>query len=382
MTLLLAFGLLSYGVRLNQLDESHIADRMKSQAVPLLGARATTGMLQPIVVLDTVKLYSNEMTDAIALIDGRIDAAYVSKNSNVRRGDVIFNLVNEKLPMQIRQADSAIAKAQALHAQAIESYQRYQKLMSMEATSRERFEQSLTELRSAEAVLDEVYAQKEELLVQDARQHVTAPIDGEILIIYKQPGAYVAAGTPLALIGKFDRLDFSVPMEDKIAKQFTVGQTVEMRFQRRDLQKAYDTEYSSGNVGANEIFSATVKEIMPSLEEPALMRKMLFEIDNSAGLLEPQTYGGVVIRSTKMKKCLTIPLSALINVDNGETAEVFIVEPDNTLAVKKIKIGADDGTRIEVRDGLQLKTVVITSNPKGLVAGMKVDVTIGGDPNG
>lgn len=377
--MMLAFGLVFYGVRLNQLDESHIADRMEARAVPLLGTKASVQTLQPIVVLDTVKLYSNNMIDATALIDGRIDAAYIDKNSNVRRGDVIFNLVNEQIPLQLRQADSAIAKAEAARAQAVASYHRYRELMEMEATSRERFEQAQTELSSAEATLEEVRAQKEQLMVQEARQQVTAPIDGEILIVYKQQGAYVTAGTPLALIGQFDRLIFSVPMEDKLAKQFAVDQPVELRFQRRDLQKAYDTEYSIGNVGANEIFAATVKEITPSLEEPASMRKMLFEIDNRAGLLEPQTYGGITIRSTEQKRCLTIPLSAIINSEN---AEVFIAQPDNTLAVRKIKIGADDGTRVEVLDGLKAGEIVITSNPNGLAAGMKVDVTIGGGSDG
>ena len=249
----------------------------------------------------------------------------------------------------------------------------------MEATSRERFEQAQTERLAAAAALEEARAQREQLSIQNDRQNVTAPIDGEILIVYKQLGSYVTAGTPLALIGQFDHLNFSVPMEDQFTDQFNVDSTVELRFQRRDMQKVYDTEYAVGNGGINGRFSATVKEITPPPGEPASMRKILFELDNRAGLLEPQTYGGVTIRSTDAKRCLTIPLSAMIGADKSE---VFIVQPDNTITLRKITTGADDGQFIEVLSGLNAGDIVITSNPNGLVNGMKVDVTIGGDING
>ena len=167
-------------------------------------------------------------------------------------------------------------------------------------------------------------------------------------------------------------------MEDKFAGRFEFDQTVELRIQRRDLQKAYDTEYSGGG-GSEEHFIATIRDITPPPDEHASMRKILFELDNRAGLLEPQTYGGITIRSTDQKRCLTIPIAALINSDRSE---VFIVQPDNTLALKKITTGIDDGSYIEVIDGLGEGAVVITSNPHGLDSGMKVDVTIGGNDNG
>ena len=378
-TFILALILVGYGIRLNEHDESHIVDRMSERAVPLAGARAAVRSIQPVIVLDTINLYSNEMIDATALIDGRIDAAFVNKNSHVRSGDVIFNLVNEQIPLQIRQTDSAVARAEANLAQALASYRRYSELMEMEATSRERFEQAQTEYRAAQAALDEAHAQREQLFIQSDRQQVIAPIDGEVLIVYKQQGSYVTAGTPLALIGQFDRLMFSVPMEDKFAGRFDFDQTVELRIQRRDLQKAYDTEYSGGAGGSEEHFIATIRDITPPPGEHASMRKILFELDNRAGLLEPQTYGGITIRSTDQKRCLTIPISALINSDRSE---VFIVQPDNTPVLKKITTGVDDGSYIEVLGGLGEGAVVITSNPHGLDSGMKVDVTIGGNDNG
>ena len=228
-------------------------------------------------------------------------------------------------------------------------------------------------------LIDEARAQREQLFVQNDRRQVLAPIDGEVLIVYKQQGSYVTAGTPLALIGQFDRLLFSIPLEDKLAKQFALDQTVELRIQRRDLQKAYDTEYSSATVGNDEHFLATVREITPPPDEPSTIRKILFELDNRAGLLEPQTYGGITLRSTAPKRCLTIPLSAMLNSDRSE---VFIVQPDNTLSIKKVVTGADVGTNVEIINGLGEGAVVITSNPHGLVEGMKVDVTIGGARNG
>ena len=84
-------------------------------------------------------------------------------------------------------------------------------------------------------------------------------------------------------------------------------------------------------------------------------------------------------RRKQINDGLTIPISALINSDRSE---VFIVQPDNTPALRKITTGVDDGSYIEVLGGLGEGAVVITFNPHGLDSGMKVDVTMGGNDNG
>ena len=319
------------------------------------------------------------MADAVALIDGRIENAFVSKNSTVNKGQVLFELVNEDIPLKIQQAESAIARAEAQVLQGRNSFARYERLKEKNATSLEKYDEAKLNYEAALANLREAEAQKAQLLVQDSRQQVTAPIDGEILILYKPMGAFVTAGTPIALVGNFSTLNFSLPVEDAQAKEFSVGERLELNFTNsRAFQKAYDTEYGVGNLGKAQTFPVYVREIVPNLNQSAAMRKIVFEIDNRAGILEQQTYNGVELIRTKRHTALTVPLSAMSDTNRKF---VFVVKGDNTLERREVKVGADDGKFIEILAGLHKDEIVVTSATKGLETGIKVTITLIGDEN-
>lgn len=378
MILFFAVAMVAYGAWLNESGENQIVERMENRTIPLHGAKVQFYDLHPQLKLETVNLYSEEMADAVALIDGRVEKIFVSKNSNVERGQVLFTLLNEDIPLKIQQAESSIARAEAQLANAKNNYARYMRLMERDATSKEKFDEAEANYFASVAALKEAQTVKEQLLVQSARQNVTAPINGEILIMYRQQGAYVTAGTPIALVGNFSRLFFSVPIDDKYARNISVGEKFELSFSNSQIMhKAYGTEYAAGNRGDEQVFFASVREITPSLNEPARLRKVVLEVDNRVGLLEQQTYTGAILKPDWSKKLLCIPLAAMI--DSNRNA-VFVITPNNTLERRKIKTGIDDGNYIEIISGLSEGETVVTSASEGLEDGMKVTVTLtGGD---
>ena len=375
--LMMAVGMIAYGTYLNESGENQIKRRMDERTIPLQGEKVKHRNLNPVFMLDTINLSSDEMADAVALIDGRIENSFVKKNSYVQRGQVLFELVNEDIPIKIKQAESSIAKAQAQLLQAHNSFERYSRLKDKNATSLEKYDEAKLNFEAAQASLREAQAIKEQLLVQDSRQDVIAPIDGEVLIMYKQIGAYVTAGTPIALVGNFERLTFSLPVEDTHARRLRIGEQFELNFTNsKAFKKAYDTEYGAGNLGDNQIFNVYVKEIMPDLNQAAAMRKVVLEIDNRVGILEQQAYSDVELIRSAAHNALTVPLAALS--DNRQY--VFVVTPENTLERRKVSIGSDDGKYVEILTGLSEGETVITSATKGLEDGAKVTVTLtGGD---
>ena len=107
---LMAFALVGYGAWLNYSDENQIAKRMDSRVVQLTGAKATIRDFQPTIDMDAVRFSSDSMTDAIALVDGRILNWYVGKNDSVRKGDPLISLANESIPLKLQQATSAVRR--------------------------------------------------------------------------------------------------------------------------------------------------------------------------------------------------------------------------------------------------------------------------------
>ncbi len=377
--LLMAVTLTAYGTYLNRSDENQIAKRMAERTIPLQGEKAKVRNLNPVFSLDTINLTAAEMSDAVALINGRLESAFVEKNSSVRRGQVLFDLVNEEIPTKIQQAESDVSAAEARLLQAKNSFARYERLKEKNATSMEKFDEAKMNYEAAKANLQGAIAARNQLLIQDSRQQVISPVDGEILIIYKPVGSYVTAGTPVAPVGNFGKLNFSLPIADDAAKRLTPGEKFELKFTDNALlHKAYDTEYGAGNKGHSQTFSVSVKNILPNLSEPADMRKVIFEIDNTAGVLEQQTYNGVELKRLKAHNALTVPLSAM--GDNNKNF-VFVVKEDDTLERRAVQTGADDGKFIEILSGLKEGETVITSSTKGLDGGMKVSITLAGDEN-
>ena len=90
--LICAGSLIAYGTYLNQAGEQQIATRMAQRAVPVSAALAKNRNIFPVFSLNTINLTSNDVADAVALIDGRIDNAFVQKNSYVRQGQILFKI--------------------------------------------------------------------------------------------------------------------------------------------------------------------------------------------------------------------------------------------------------------------------------------------------
>ena len=84
---------------------------MEERRLPLRDERATVRKLYPQIKIPTLNLYADEMADAVALIDGRITESLASRNAIVSKGQPIFVVVNESIPMKIKEADSAIMDA-------------------------------------------------------------------------------------------------------------------------------------------------------------------------------------------------------------------------------------------------------------------------------
>ena len=282
-------------------------------------------------------------------------------------------MVNEDIPLQIKEVESGIMKALATFRQAESDFQRYSRLREKDAASIQQYDAALAQYEAAKASLDEMETRKAQLLVQSARQNVTAPVDGKVLVLYRQQGAYVSAGTALALVGNFRYLYFSTPVEDQTVTRMNINQKAELIFDDKDFQKVFNTNYEAGNLGSAQTFTAQVMEITPPLSEPAAIRSVRWQVDNSSGLLEPQNYGGVTFRLSEGHRCLTVPLAAIIDKTDSE---VFVVREDSTLERRKVNLGIEDDEFIEILGGLNSGEVVVTSGVKGLEDNAKVSITL------
>ncbi len=370
--LMLAVALVGYGTFLNYRDEKHISQQLEKRSLQIPGYVVKKRQMQLKFEQDAVRLYSENMTDAVSLIEGRITELFIKKNFLVKKGDKLFRVENEQIPLQIQQANSQYRRIKASVAQAANNFQRQERLMAKNATSKERFEEAEAQYNAAKEELIEAETQLKLYSLQQEKQEVKSPIDGSVLLIYQREGSYVQPGTPLALIGDFDKLLFTMPLEEESTQYLSLGESVSLKFNETNFPKAYDTQYSAGNKGKAEVFKAKLIEITPDIKTPAEIRRAIWEIDNHSHLLEPLTYNKVTIKTDKSYEGLSIPLSCLAD---SSYSSAFVWNSEKKVIEKRdIKTGSDDGTCIEVFSGLKEGEIVVEEEYSDVKDGVIIEV--------
>lgn len=369
--------LIGYGMFLNSSSESQIALRMASRTLAVQGARAEKRNLGPRLRVARASLSSESMADAVALIDGKITQVYHKRHDMVEAGEPILSLLNEELPTKLSQADGDILRAEAQLHQAESSFARYTRLFARNATSKEKLEDAETQYKQASAVLAQAQAQKDQLLVMQSYQDVTAPLSGELMMLYRSPGSFVQGGTSVALIGDFSKLKFSFDVSDRDAGSHFVrqyeGETLAFTIDEKEIRKVFGTDYGAGNAGAEEEFTAKIVEVAPDFSQPAALRRVTVELDNASRVLEPHVYRDGALHAKAEAQCLAIPADAFTD---HERTKVFVIGEGGVLEERAVKTGVDDGEYIEITDGLQEGEIVLTSDKEGMTAGTKVDVSL------
>ena len=380
----LAVALIGYGVFLNYRSDNIITNMLDKKKVSLQGALVGQKEILPTVRKNDIYLSSDNLSDAISRSEGSIVEMDIHKNDHVRKGQIICVVSNEDITPKLAEINSHISKAQADVVRFQNQYNRYQWLTERKAIAVEKLEEVEANLNSAEAEVASYMSERQQTLNQQQRQYVMSPLDGEVITIYQPSGSVVSNGTPIALIGDFSHPQFKYTISDKDLSSILPlesGHTVTFRMD--DLDKVFYTSYGADSNDNINIFQARIISVSPSLDVPAALRDVIWEIDNEAGILESRHYSNVLLATNSPQNVLAIPKEALLDVKKSFGAEVsdnavFVVLPNGELEKRKIITGLSDTDNIEIISGLDAGEVVVISGKDGLHEGMKADISLSG----
>lgn len=102
------------------------------------------------------------------------------------------------------------------------------------------------------------------------------------------------------------------------------------------------------------------------------MRSVQWEIDNTAGLLEPKRYQNVMFEEQERRRVLAVPVAAFVS---DERNSVFVYE-QGVLKLRAVESGSMDGKFCEIAGGLEPGEIVVVSGKEGLTDGTKAEVTL------
>lgn len=265
-----------------------------------------------------------------AKVSGYVKEVRVERGDKVKQGQELATLESPDLDEQVRSAQAELM----LREQQLE---RARKLSAAGRVSLQEREQAEEAVKVSRAGLSRARTQK-------AYQVIRAPFDGTITARFADPGALLPAATgstssaqPILEVAQLDKLRIALHLAQDDAAKVTVGAAV-------SLQIAND----------QAPLEAHISRISHALDPRT--RTMLCEIDlvNPPAGLYPGAFVDARLPLRGNPRPL-VPSEALIAV-GGQTI-VPLVE-GNHVHFQRVRVGSNDGTHIEVIEGLRGGEVV------------------------
>jgi multidrug efflux system membrane fusion protein len=340
-----------------------VASNRRAQAVPVTAATAASGSIDvyftglgSVTPLATITVKSR--------VDGELVAVEYREGQMVNKGDPLVQIDPRPYQVQLEQAEGQLAKDQSALQNARTDLQRYQQLIAKNAVA----QQVLTAQQST-VQQDEGVIKSDQAAVDNAKLNLTycrptAPITGRVGLRLVDRGNMVSASaaTPLAVITQMRPMSviFTLPEQEV--------QTVIDRVAARHSLRVDAMDREMTKTIATGVLTTLDNELDPTTG--TLKLRAVFA--NTDDRLLPNAFVNARLLVDTKKDVTLIPNAAVQR--NGSTTFVYVANPDDTAAMRTIKIGAGDANRSEITSGVKPGERVVTQGFDKLSNGTAVRV--------
>lgn len=255
----------------------------------------------------------------------------------VQEGDVLVRLDSTDLRAKLRQAEAAVASAEAILAQATSDEKRYAQLVRSRTVSQQEYERSVAALRSAEADLLRAKETVNEVQATLDWATIRSPIDGIVIDKRVDVGDMVIPGQLLVTLFDPKRMQLVASVRESLTRQLHVGQSIGVRIEGLDKQ-----------------CSGTVSEIVPEAQSASRSFQVKVTGPCPTGIYSGM-FGRILI-PLENERILVVPRAAVRKV--GQLELVQVVE-NGRVANRAIRTGREFGEEAEILSGLREGEMVV-----------------------
>ncbi|MEO5687106.1 MAG: efflux RND transporter periplasmic adaptor subunit [Burkholderiaceae bacterium] len=284
-----------------------------------------------------------------ARVTGIVQKRLFVEGSDVKAGDVLFQIDPAPYRAAVDSAKASLAKAQASEQQASGLLARYKPLREANAISQQDFVNATSAAAQAGADVSAAKAAVQTAQLNLDYATVTAPISGRIGQALVTEGALVTAGeaTQLALIQQVDQVyvNFTQPVSDitRLRKAFasgkskSLGLTIPVRIALDDGSELPQT--------GKLLFSDL------SVDPTSGQVNVRAKVANPDGALMPGMYVRGRIAQQQVDSAVLLPQQAVQRTTQNDT--VMVVGAEGKPSVRVVKLGGNENGNWIVLDGLK-----------------------------
>ena len=293
-------------------------------------------------------LQSDESVQITSEIAGRVTQILLKEGGAVEEGDVLVRLDDALVAAEV-------VEANARYEFAVSNLGRANTLARTGNVTERARDEATVNAETAKAAV-------ELAKVRLAKHTIQAPFSGIAGIRRVSPGAYVSPGQPIVNLEKIDtlKIDFKVP--ELYLASIKTGQKVEL-----------EVDALPGRT-----FPATIYAIDPHVDVNGRALSIRARLDNPGLALRPGLFARINIKGTTPRRVVVVPESAV--VPRGSAKIVYIVQ-NGTAIETVVKLGQRSRGSVEIVDGVEPGSLVITAGQQKLKDGSPVElVSQGGAP--
>jgi multidrug efflux system membrane fusion protein len=305
-------------------------------------------------------------------INGRVTEVGFSEGQTVKKGDFLVQIDPRTYEILKDQYEGQLARDQALLAQAKINFARYKALVETDSGSRQQYVDQgfLVHQYEAAVKIDQAQIDQQTLNIEYCR--IVSPIIGRIGLRWVDPGNYLQAtnNKAIAVINQVQPTSvlFTIPEQKlpQILAEMNTGRTLRV------------TAYDRANIRKLGVGRISALDSQIDTSTGTVMLRALFE--NEEKQLFPNQFVNIRLLVETHEGVLKVPVGAIRNSDPGNY--VYLIQPDNTVTVRKIKVGTIDGDMAQVESGLKDGERVVIDGADQLREGTKVTVSAEADGTG
>ncbi|KVV58006.1 RND transporter MFP subunit [Burkholderia territorii] len=330
---------------------------------PVSVATATQGEM-PIVLsaLGTVTPLANVTVKT--QLSGYLQSVAFQEGQIVKKGDLLAQIDPRPYQVALENAEGTHARDAALLATARIDLKRYQTLLSQDSIASQTVDTQASLVKQYEGTVKTDQAAIDSAKLNLAYARITAPVSGRVGLRQVDPGNYVTPGDTNGIVVITQLQPMSViftTSEDnlpQILKQVNAGRKLSV------------TAYNRNNTVPLE--TGSLETLDNQIDTSTGTVKLRATFDNKEGLLFPNQFVNTRLLVDVMRNATIVPTAAVLTGSIGQF--VYIVKPDNTVTVRKVKTGPVDGERTSIVSGVAIGERVVTDGSDRLREGAKITI--------
>lgn len=282
---------------------------------------------------------SDKMVDIYPLTSGIIEKINFYEGDRVSKGSVLAVLDDRDARINEKRAKITFLQQEA-------EFKRQKEIFEKDLISREEFEKLKFSLEKSR--LD---WEQSRLLLSYTR--ITSPIPG---LVSKR---HIKIGNKI----NTNQLSFSVVYtKEKIAVLNIPEQEKDQVFLN---QKAIIT-------AGKKVLNGYIKRISPAIDPESGTFKITVEVKDTKNIMVVGQFVNVKIIKKVHKNVILVTKEVLMF--EGDRVFVFIIDKDNLAFKKEVKTGFDDGTKVEVTEGISIDSKLVSAGKSSLKNKAKVKI--------